>query len=60
MHQVALFWALRAQLAEVVESTVLLDRWMYMHECGFATAAVPLFDPTISPRNVAFIAVRPL
>ena len=56
----ALFWALRAQLAEVVESTVLLDRWMYMHECGFATAAVPLFDPTISPRNVAFIAVRPL
>jgi len=55
---VALFWALRAQLAEVVESIVLLDRWMYMHECGFTTAAVPLFDPTISPRNIALIAAR--
>ena len=56
--QVALFWVLRSQLAEPIESLLLLDRAAYLTEQGFDVDIVPLFDPTVSPRNCAIIAVR--
>jgi hypothetical protein len=38
---------------------ILLDRLMYLEEHNGVTAAVvPLFDPTISPRNCAVVAIK--
>lgn len=60
------FYALRAVLAPVIESYILLDRLLYLKEQaevfgGSMTAElVPLFDPAISPRNMAIVAHRVL
>ncbi len=57
------FCTLRAVLAGPLESLLLLDRLLYAREalrergCSAADAALlPLFDPVLSPRNVALVA----
>ncbi|KAI3986106.1 hypothetical protein MKX01_036415 [Papaver californicum] len=52
------YWSLRAALGPVVETLLLLDRLMFLQECGntVETIMLPLFDPALSPRNVAIIA----
>ncbi|RWW32970.1 hypothetical protein GW17_00002321 [Ensete ventricosum] len=54
------FWALRAALGPLVESYILLDRLLFLQEQGNSVEAFlfPIFDPTLSPRNMAVIARR--
>jgi hypothetical protein len=54
-----LFWRLRVELAEAVEALLLWDRAAYMEEGGWHVRVQPVFDPRVSPRNCAIIAVRP-
>lgn len=52
------FWSLRAALGPLVETYILLDRFLFLQEQGNSLEALlfPLFDPTISPRNVVIVA----
>uniref|UniRef100_A0A0D9Y1B2 Methyltransferase domain-containing protein n=1 Tax=Leersia perrieri TaxID=77586 RepID=A0A0D9Y1B2_9ORYZ len=52
------FWCLRAALGPLVETYILLDRLLFLQEQGSVIEAslFPLFDPTMSPRNMAIIA----
>ncbi|KAI0501364.1 hypothetical protein KFK09_016309 [Dendrobium nobile] len=52
------YWSLRASLGPLIETYILLDRLLFLQEHGnFAEVQlVPLFDPTLSPRNVAIVA----
>lgn len=52
------FWSLRAALGPLLETYILLDRLLFLHEQGDSVEAslFPLFDPTISPRNMVIIA----
>ena len=58
------FWSLRAVLAPVIESYILLDRLCYVEEQAelaggkIAAELVPIFNPSISPRNMGIIAHR--
>lgn len=49
---------LRLLLAPIVEQIIIKDRVQYLEECGHSVAVVPLFDPKISPRNFAIIAMK--
>ncbi|KAF3441136.1 hypothetical protein FNV43_RR15047 [Rhamnella rubrinervis] len=52
------YWSLRAALGPVLETLLLLDRLLFLQEQGGSIEAVmlPIFDPALSPRNVAIIA----
>ncbi|KAF6135177.1 hypothetical protein GIB67_035248 [Kingdonia uniflora] len=52
------YWSLRAALGPLVETLLLLDRLLFLQEQGSSVEAfiLPLFDPILSPRNVAIIA----
>jgi len=52
--------ALKALLARAIESLVLQDRLLYLLSTpGISEAVVmPLFDPEISPRSFAIVAIR--
>ncbi|XP_074557827.1 uncharacterized protein LOC141813744 [Curcuma longa] len=54
------FWSLRAALGPLVETYILLDRLLFLQEQGDSIEAslFPIFDPTLSPRNMAIIARR--
>ncbi|XP_056864355.1 uncharacterized protein LOC108814237 isoform X2 [Raphanus sativus] len=54
------YWSIRAALGPVLETLILLDRLMFLQEQGESVEVtmLPIFDPTISPRNVAIIAKR--
>ncbi|KFK43870.1 uncharacterized protein AALP_AA1G184800 [Arabis alpina] len=54
------YWSIRAALGPVLETLILLDRLMFLQEQGdpIEVVMIPIFDPTISPRNVAIIAKR--
>ncbi|KAK2971970.1 hypothetical protein RJ640_004990, partial [Escallonia rubra] len=54
------YWSLRAALGPVLETIILLDRLLFLQEQGNLLEAVmiPIFDPTLSPRNVALIAKK--
>ncbi|WVZ91226.1 hypothetical protein U9M48_037426 [Paspalum notatum var. saurae] len=49
------FWCLRAALGPLVETYILLDRLLFLQEQSNLAEALlfPLFDPTVSPRNMA-------
>ena len=38
-------------MAPLIEGVILLDRALYLAECGAEAELLPLFDPAISPRN---------
>ncbi|XP_039130285.1 protein RRNAD1 isoform X1 [Dioscorea cayenensis subsp. rotundata] len=52
------FWSLRASLGPLIETYILLDRLLFLQEQGESVQAflIPLFHPTISPRNMAIVA----
>ncbi|XP_050944104.1 uncharacterized protein LOC103487650 isoform X4 [Cucumis melo] len=52
------YWSLRAALGPVLETCILLDRLLFLQEQGGSLEAIllPVFDPDLSPRNVAIIA----
>eukprot|EP00249_Psilotum_nudum_P004454 c17976_g1_i1 orf=210-2135(-) len=65
------FWSLRAVLAPVIETYILLDRLLYLQEhihhrlestAEYANISaimlIPLFSPSISPRNMAIISIK--
>jgi len=50
------FWTLRCVLGPLLETLLLVDRWLYLREEGFQPEFVPLFDQAQSPRNMALVA----
>ena len=71
------FWAIRHCLGPVIESLILLDRYLYIqhdvqnqmrslsvehgglrHDEQLFSLILPIFNPTLSPRNFALISVR--
>ncbi|KAI9323275.1 methyltransferase domain-containing protein [Dichotomocladium elegans] len=65
-RQITVLWTLRSLLAPVLESLILMDRWLYLRGVvskgsGSPKSGVwmwPLFDPYESPRNVVFVASK--
>lgn len=65
-ERVAIFFMLRLALAPCVESLILLDRAIFLaersashtHHRPVAVNLLPVFDPKISPRNIAVVAVQ--
>ena len=69
-RKVAMFFMFRLAIAPCVESLVLLDRAIFLTEVNteerkqchrhtlrqVQVRLLPIFDPTISPRNIALIA----
>ncbi|GFY46032.1 protein RRNAD1 [Trichonephila inaurata madagascariensis] len=55
---VLIFYILRLMTAPVVESLILIDRLIYLYEQGHPGCIVPIFDPSLSPRNHLIIAAR--
>lgn len=56
------YWSLRAALGPLVETLLLLDRLLFLQEQGSSveTDMLPIFNPALSPRNVALIAKKSL
>lgn len=54
------YWSLRAALGPLLETFILLDRLLFLQEAGNSIEAMmlPIFDPELSPRNVAIIAKK--
>ncbi|KAL1556087.1 putative methyltransferase-like protein 25 isoform X1 [Salvia divinorum] len=55
------YWTLRAALGPILETLLLLDRLLYLQEQSNVLSEavmVPLFDPVLSPRNVALIGIK--
>ncbi|PWA51503.1 S-adenosyl-L-methionine-dependent methyltransferases superfamily protein [Artemisia annua] len=54
------YWSLRATLGPVLETLILLDRLLFLQEQGDSVEVVmlPIFNPSVSPRNVALIAKK--
>lgn len=55
LRRVCIFWTLRAALGPLLESAILLDRYMFLAEHGHQPFLQALFDPEESPRNVAIM-----
>ena len=56
LAMVRCFWTLRCVLGPLLETLLLVDRWLYLREEGFQPEFVPLFDQAQSPRNMALVA----
>jgi len=56
---VVVHYTLRVLMAPLVESCILLDRLVFLKENGIENSwIVPIFDPLLSPRNFAIIAMK--
>ena len=58
-RRVVTFYVLRQLLAPLWEALILLDRLLYLRELRYDAHLVPLFDPSLSPRSYALIAIKP-
>uniref|UniRef100_A0A1S4H5B8 Methyltranfer_dom domain-containing protein n=1 Tax=Anopheles gambiae TaxID=7165 RepID=A0A1S4H5B8_ANOGA len=59
LEQLKVFYLIRQQFAPVVETLILLDRLLYLRECGHDRSfLVQLFEPVVSPRCYALIALK--
>lgn len=60
MELIGPYWSLRAALGPLLETLLLLDRLLFLQEQGSSLESImlPIFDPALSPRNVAIIAKR--
>lgn len=61
--QIMILWTLRVLFGPVLESIILMDRWLYLNDAipDSPTKNVwlwPLFDPVTSPRNVVVAATK--
>ena len=59
LRKVAFLSTLRALLGPLIEAAVLLDRYSVLKESGKNVNLVPLFNPLLSPRNYALVAIKP-
>ncbi|XP_063173051.1 methyltransferase-like protein 25B [Candoia aspera] len=57
-QRVVVFFSLALLLAPLVETLILLDRMIYLQEQGFPCELVPLFNPTLSARNLVLVAAK--
>ncbi|KAL1530393.1 hypothetical protein AB1Y20_001300 [Prymnesium parvum] len=57
-RRVVVYYVLRLLIAPLWEALILLDRLMFLRERGHPSALIPIFDPLLSPRNYALVAVR--
>lgn len=55
---VVIFYTLRLQMAPLLETIILLDRLLYIHENGGMFHIESAFDPKISPRNFIINAIK--
>uniref|UniRef100_A0A1A9WV49 Methyltranfer_dom domain-containing protein n=1 Tax=Glossina brevipalpis TaxID=37001 RepID=A0A1A9WV49_9MUSC len=54
-----LFYMLRLCFSPILESVILLDRLLYLHELNYTQSyLISLFDPIISPRHYAIISIK--
>lgn len=54
-----IFFLVKTSLASVIESVIIMDRLLYLHEMGVNDAFVTkLFDPLLSPRCYAIIGIK--
>ncbi|KAI8128697.1 Methyltransferase-like protein 25, partial [Lucilia cuprina] len=54
-----LFYLLRMTFAPVLESLILLDRLLFLREKGYEQSyLIPVFDPVVSPRHFAIVAIK--
>lgn len=61
--QITILWTLRVLLGPILESIILVDRFLYLTETleDSPTKGVwlwPLFDPVTSPRNIVIAATK--
>ncbi|VDM52011.1 unnamed protein product [Angiostrongylus costaricensis] len=49
---------IRLLFAPIVEHVIIEDRVQFLRERGHSVFVVPLFDPKISPRNLAIVAFK--
>ncbi|XP_014605105.1 PREDICTED: protein RRNAD1-like isoform X1 [Polistes canadensis] len=56
--QIVIFSSLRILLAPLVETLVLLDRFLYLSERNLNPILKPVFDAKLSPRNLILISVK--
>jgi hypothetical protein len=61
--QIMILWTLRVLFGPVLESIILVDRWLFLNDTipDSPTKSVqiwPLFDPVTSPRNVVVVATK--
>ncbi|XP_028048622.1 protein RRNAD1 [Monomorium pharaonis] len=57
-QQIVIFGALRTMLAPLVETVVLLDRFLYLSENDLSPVLKPIFDPRLSPRNFLLFSMK--
>jgi len=50
------YCTLQVVLAPVLESLIVIDRYLYLTERGVTCHVLPVFDAATSPRNLAIIA----
>jgi len=56
--RVVSFYTLRLLFAPLIETLVLLDRCLYLHDKGQSCSLAPLFDPRLSPRNFVIYSFK--
>lgn len=56
----AFMWTVRALLGPPIEALILYDRALYIRERlpTVQLALIPVFDPLLSPRNMALVAIK--
>lgn len=57
-QHIVIFGALRMMLAPLVETIVLLDRFLYLSENQLCPVLKPIFDARLSPRNFLLFSVK--
>ena len=59
-RRTAAYLALRAAIGPLLESIVLCDQLIFLQEHGSCAEvrAVPVFEPSRSPRNIAIVALK--
>lgn len=58
LKKLAFLSTLRSLLGPLIEACVLLDRMCSLQDLGYAANLIPLFNPKLSPRNHALIAIK--
>lgn len=57
-EHIVIFGALRTMLAPLVETIVLLDRFLYLSENQLSPVLKPIFDARLSPRNFLLYSIK--
>lgn len=59
-RQIMVLWTLRILLSPIIESIILVDRWLYLKDTvpGANIWMWPLFDKVASPRNVVIAGLK--